>query len=836
MMTHDNKTKTYQALSSWVQDNKNDKLLGVHKKAIQKQLRNALLTSENLDIAKQFKPTIGVYGPSQCGKSYLTAKFSEDRNGILSLKLDRIYNFLTEINPPGGRESTALVSRFSTDEQSPKKEFPIKARLLSEADLICILANSYLLDNADPIYPDNAQILSVFENLGKKSSNINPRPAKINGAKVENYLDKTLFPEYLRERFSNIWEWFGLINQLPDITDRAQIYSVFWNFNDGFTRLFEVLCGALEALGHENTIFLSVDSLLPRKTSIIDVTVLKQLIDPTEDTVSVLSNGMAQEIRRSCLSALISEITFQVDTPKHKLFDSADVLDFPGARTRFVKLIEEDNSEVVDEYFLRGKIDYLFHKLTAEYLVDALVFCVDPGPLNVKELPSSLEEWLLTSKSDDKRSNNLFFTLTKFDEHFPDAAGSKNDEEQRFQNALDAGLIQPFVQSEASWPLNWDGKKFTNVFPIRNPNYPLEGYFEYEDGCEISVAPRKVKRLEELKSGFLDAPLIQTHVANPQEKWRDLVAVNGGGVSVLTAAIAKLDLESLKKKKIVSHIISTAENMYEMFSIFVFDGDNEQRLQKEIKKFRNFYTPIYSIGKEAKYYVLIDALTISSDFILANLRATRISPKEHTGTTLASTQTNDWMPSIFGAMSDGSMSDGTIDEVSANNISYSAFICDEILSLWIDSIASQNNKSRTDSIVGIDPEVIAFISNHLSHEVQIQKVREKIIFKIEEWDFGLTRDANLPAIARIASEILSQHLSLQEKTVDEKLVSDKNIVKFVAHSSKSPTDIWHNWLEKFGELIKENSLGALSSNLDLEQNEILLATMSDLTIKCESDK
>jgi hypothetical protein len=153
--------ETFQALTNWAKNSKNEQLLGVHKKAVNKQLRNALLTTNKLAIAEQFKPTVGIYGPSQCGKSYLTAKFSENSDGILSLSLDQNYNFLTEINPPGGRESTALVSRFSTNKSSTNKEFPIKARLLSEADLICILANSYLLDNAEPKYPDRSKISSL---------------------------------------------------------------------------------------------------------------------------------------------------------------------------------------------------------------------------------------------------------------------------------------------------------------------------------------------------------------------------------------------------------------------------------------------------------------------------------------------------------------------------------------------------------------------------------------------------------------------------------------------------------------------------------------------------
>ena len=72
---------------------------------------------------------------------------------------------------------------------------------------------------------------------------------------------------------------------------------------------------------YQDTVFLPVGSLLPRTTSIIDVTVLKQLMNSSEDTVPVFSNGTARSIRRSCLSALISEINFEIENPKNEIFN-----------------------------------------------------------------------------------------------------------------------------------------------------------------------------------------------------------------------------------------------------------------------------------------------------------------------------------------------------------------------------------------------------------------------------------------------------------------------------------------------------------------------------------
>jgi hypothetical protein len=202
--------------------------------------------------------------------------------------------------------------------------------------------------------------------------------------------------------------------------------------------------------------------------------------------------------------------------------------------------------------------------------LDALVFCIDPGPLNVRELPDSLDDWLQLNCNDQSNfGNNLFFTLTKFDTHFPDAAGNQTDESQRFENALDSGLIQPFARESTSWPLNWNGTPFTNVFPIRNPNYPLHGYFEYEGGIEVAKSERMEARLLELKRGYLESNLVSVHVGNADEKWDDLVQVNGGGAEYLARQIDSLDLDNLKYDNLLGTLNNSAKSVSEMLSMFV---------------------------------------------------------------------------------------------------------------------------------------------------------------------------------------------------------------------------------------------------------------------------
>jgi len=60
---------------------------------------------------------------------------------------DKTYDFLRDINPPGNRESTGLVTRFGLGPERPSRPIsPVRVRLLTQTDIVKILGNSFLLD------------------------------------------------------------------------------------------------------------------------------------------------------------------------------------------------------------------------------------------------------------------------------------------------------------------------------------------------------------------------------------------------------------------------------------------------------------------------------------------------------------------------------------------------------------------------------------------------------------------------------------------------------------------------------------------------------------------
>ena len=231
--------------------------------------------------------------------------------------------------------------------------------------------------------------------------------------------------------------------------------------------------------------------------------------------------------------------------------------------------------------------------------------------------------------------------------HFPDAAGNTGSESDRFENALDSGLVQPFAKNENSWLMNWKQNKFSNVFPLRNPNYPLEGYFDYENGIETKVVENKKDRLNDLKNGFISSNLVSEHIKSANEKWADLVTPNGGGVNFLAQSIEELDLIKLKKENLKYQMMVNADAIIETLGMFLQSDNATERLEKERDKFASLFKSINAIGQSGKFNSLIKTLSVSQDLIKSAIKQSIQNVDAGNGETQTDENSDDWKPDFL---------------------------------------------------------------------------------------------------------------------------------------------------------------------------------------------
>ena len=115
-------------------------------------LRDLALRTRKLRRAWSRKQSLGLFGPSQAGKSFLVgALLSHELGSLKVMARDRAVDFLEEINPAKGVESTGVVTRFTCSpppHQLRKGDF--YCELLSLEAVLEAMATGFLVECTSP--------------------------------------------------------------------------------------------------------------------------------------------------------------------------------------------------------------------------------------------------------------------------------------------------------------------------------------------------------------------------------------------------------------------------------------------------------------------------------------------------------------------------------------------------------------------------------------------------------------------------------------------------------------------------------------------------------------
>ncbi len=588
---------TQQALQ-WITANKES--LGKEYDSIHAELRRAGRAFYKCQVAAQRKMCVGVFGPSQSGKSYLISTLARDSKGSLIANFNgEHHDFITEINPEGGKESTGLVTRFTTTapENTPAGH-PIRLRLLSECDVVRVLANTYYADCEHKESPDQEALLAhmkEFETLYSTAHN--------NEVTLD---DMEELREYLTRNFASrprvqllqrvYWQRASELAPGLSLQGRAKLFSLLWDKVDAFTELYIKLCEVLQSLERAEEAYCAIEALIPRENSIIDVTLLHDLLQTKNagtDTLNIVgSNGKNATIARTLVTALTAEITIPMLEKPDDFFNHTDLLDFPGYRSR-LKLDdvrrELQREGTLENLFLRGKVAYLFERYCAEKELTSMLLCIGPGNQEVQDLPRAVQQWIATTHGEtpERRAQSnsnpaLFFVLSKMDMEFEKKKGTPSVSE-RWTTRFQSSLLDFFGKND-DWPRNWDGKgPFNNVFLLRNPNFRFEAIFAFEGDKEVGIRPDQEQYVQEVREAFLQSPLTQAHVAEPEKIWNAAMQLNDGGIGLLRTALRPLCNPLLKRQQIA---VTLAQSMEKVQSIlgphYKSDDKEEERKRKDL--------------------------------------------------------------------------------------------------------------------------------------------------------------------------------------------------------------------------------------------------------------
>lgn len=564
-------------------------------------------------------PAAAIYGESQVGKSYLISSLLSNANQPFSVMG---HNFIESINPiGGGSESTSLVSRFSSKYKPIDEKFPVKAILLSPADLVLVLCDCY--------YNDTKPGMSI-ENTVLSKEQINSEVASLVeryglGNSVQTYFQKDDIydiRDYFRSRF-------GLADRILDSdffteipffisnvrpSEWVQIFELLWNRNKFISDIFIRLVENYQKLGFEHEVYVSIDALLNRSGTLLDVQCLRHLDNNFEgnqgyvkDADLMLANGNKLTLEKSVLCALTAELVFSQDQNSEKKFlDKMDLLDFPGARARLEVGIDDVASKHVPDLLLRGKVAYLFNKYSDEEKINVLLFCAKHEQSAQQIMPKLLNDWIkkVIGETPEEREmfmensvvSPLFIIGTFFNVNLAydpqqdkknDGFSLKNRWNQRFDSTLARELLQVKTYS---WFNKWTTStpNFQNIYLLRDfeksesKSHIFKGYHEHKK--EISAVPTDGYEdfTDDLKKSFLEYEFVKKHFSNPEESWNESASLNKDGTGLI---IRNLDIVSEKisfanNEKTKKDLEKIQKEVMEEISKSFHSNDKDDELRK----------------------------------------------------------------------------------------------------------------------------------------------------------------------------------------------------------------------------------------------------------------
>jgi hypothetical protein len=529
-------------------------------------LRDLALRTRKLRRAWARKQSIGLFGPSQAGKSFLVgALLSHELGSLEVLSRGGAVDFLKEINPAKGVESTGVVTRFTASPAPPLRKGDFYCELLPLEGVLHSMATGFLVECTSP----PLDLDRVERTLRDARLQAGPPAAPIYAQAWESvwheltkrYQDRH---PYLNELRRHPLMKSGLKNEIGTAAGWVLVYALLWGgpgYAKDLDQLMRTLVTAIEQLGYAEAVEIGLAHVRASSDapSVIDASCLNALGTSRTIVPATTISGQDVALDPGVLAALIAEIRLPLRGVAGSLLDKADLLDFPGGRA--LKGINgfgpaELNTgrlENAIEVYKRGKLTFLFEQYSLDREITALLLC-SPGPTKPEaiQLQSQVESWLAIrhgspTPKDAKEIEqpSLFVALTKFDMSL--GALRSDNAKDRWDSRVEEACVDFWARGHGSWFLNWgtSGRPFDNLFWIRNP---------YADQMQ-ALKPGE-KDYDAVKQGYLASRAVATYIAAPEEKWlavEGLDTANGlpkSGVPLLSTHLRTKLAEDIKGKEL----------------------------------------------------------------------------------------------------------------------------------------------------------------------------------------------------------------------------------------------------------------------------------------------
>lgn len=848
-----NFVQTTKDALDWVATPQNAARLDSAAHGLTRNLRRVARRAEKLARAVDRNASVSVFGPSQAGKSFLVSVLARPQSGPLIANYEgagKALDFIKDINPEGQGESTALVTRFTVNRSASQNGFPVKLLMLSESDVLRVLINSFYRDGDQSEPSLQAEQLTSHLDQFKPSTGMGAGGLTSDDIwEVQEYVETN----FARAAYAMSLEqyWDRAAELAPNLTheDRGALFSVLWGGHEAMTDLYLLLTEALSQTNHAEVIFADTDVLVPKDASIIDVKMLHQLYSaPNDHTVTVHVPGKGDvKIGKPLLSALTAEMEVPMAQLPHDVLGYTDLLDFPGARNRFERPLEESlrsPSENLSEMFLRGKVAYLFDRYVAEQEITAMLLCVPPSNMDTVDLPGLVDGWISDTMGTDPTTravadNILFFVLTKFDNYLVDTAAS-GDDASRFDRGISTTLHEKFGQRRDKWVENWGpNAPFKNCFWLRNPNYPAETFFKYVGGRE-EPREEKADRLAALNSAYKSAELVQRHFKDPDAAWGSAMLAEDGGVAYLIEEMTKVCKPNTKFNQIQIQLNRQREKRDSSLLPYYISDDIEARCIKVREEMNELIPDLEGILDRGAFGTFLSALAVEQDrvrdaistipdHIRLNAGQSRSVPSA-----TATPGRSRW-GGVSKAKAEPAQPTAPAPDDENRTMTRETYMATSALRMWSDRLMELRSTAPTE--FGVSDQTAATVIAELQKAVHRLNLKDVMSKQLGDVSYGLQITDQAPAAAILCAEQINRFVAQlgydqipaglrpnlkMTDTPDVPVFAERqhnNDVNTLPDNMVNTSErVWFDWVHAFADLSERNVRAADGTEIDTVQN------------------
>lgn len=323
-----------QAVIEWVNNTRRYATrLDDEADALLAQLTLAAADESALNAACASHGCVGLYGYAQSAKAHLLTTLCGNENGKLEIITpDRDYDYFSHINP--GHAPANMAIRFTRDIFSNESGWPLRLRLISEAELVQIFI---AWTSASPVCRQVEKSI-ITSRLEKWQSLRQPQP--VPGVTAEEVATiasfwRSCLPSARQHIDDATWQHFASLLPALDLTTRAHAWALLWGEQPEITQQWLALAHMLQQTSHAGELAAPL-SLLVDHFGLPAENFLTQMALTASDTqsdvvVHPVKEGRllnAVSLSLDSLALLTRELVLTVE---NSVLDNVDLLDIPVA-------------------------------------------------------------------------------------------------------------------------------------------------------------------------------------------------------------------------------------------------------------------------------------------------------------------------------------------------------------------------------------------------------------------------------------------------------------------------------------------------------------------------